>query len=178
MMGGESLEDRGLIPRLFSTMFKRIHANTATNKNITYRVEVSFLEIYLERVQDMLRADINSTKYLKVREHKALGPYVENLRKVAVESAADIQALLDQGHAARHVAATKLNSASSRSHAVFTITLTEVYNDPELELTAEKVAKIDLVDLAGSERATSTGNTGQRLREGALINKSLTVLGR
>ena len=83
-----------------------------------------------------------------------------------------------EGHAARHVAATKLNSASSRSHAVFTITLTEVYNDPELELTAEKVAKIDLVDLAGSERATSTGNTGQRLREGALINKSLTVLGR
>ena len=98
-------------------------------------------------------------------------------RKVAVESAGDIQALLDQGHNARHVAATKLNSASSRSHAVFTITLTEVYRDPDADLTAEKVSKIDLVDLAGSERATSTGNTGQRLREGALINKSLTVLG-
>ena len=80
-MGGESLEDRGLIPRLFSTMFKRIHANTATNKNITYRVEVSFLEIYLERVQDMLRADINATKYLKVREHKALGPSALHARR-------------------------------------------------------------------------------------------------
>jgi hypothetical protein len=103
--------------------------------------------------------------------------YVDGLSKIAVESADDLNALLAQGTATRHVAATKMNATSSRSHAVFTVTLTEVFTDKETQIAGEKVSKIDLVDLAGSERASSTGNTGVRLKEGGLINKSLTVLG-
>ncbi|VDK30155.1 unnamed protein product [Gongylonema pulchrum] len=70
-----------------------------------------------------------------------------------------------------------MNSTSSRSHAVFTIVLSQHKHDPEADLDCEKVSKISLVDLAGSERATSTGAEGQRLKEGANINKSLTTLG-
>ncbi|KAI7044899.1 kinesin family protein, partial [Hortaea werneckii] len=71
-----------------------------------------------------------------------------------------------------------MNETSSRSHAVFTLTLTQKRHDAETKLDTEKVAKISLVDLAGSERATSTGATGARLKEGAEINRSLSTLGR
>lgn len=71
-----------------------------------------------------------------------------------------------------------MNETSSRSHAVFTLLLTQKRHDPTTNMTGEKVSRISLVDLAGSERANSTGATGTRLKEGALINKSLTTLGR
>lgn len=79
---------------------------------------------------------------------------------------------------ARTVAATNMNETSSRSHAVFTLLLTQRRLDTETGMAGEKVSRISLVDLAGSERANSTGATGVRLKEGALINKSLTTLGR
>jgi kinesin family protein 1 len=71
-----------------------------------------------------------------------------------------------------------MNETSSRSHAVFTLLLTSKRLDPTTKLLGEKVSRISLIDLAGSERANSTGATGTRLKEGALINKSLTTLGR
>src|SRR3978361_1747613 len=85
---------------------------------------------------------------------------------------------MDEGNKARTVAATNMNETSSRSHAVFTLTLTQKRRDVETNMSMEKVAKISLVDLAGSERATSTGATGARLKEGAEINRSLSTLGR
>ncbi|RCN28550.1 kinesin motor domain protein, partial [Ancylostoma caninum] len=96
---------------------------------------------------------------------------------MAVCSYQDICNLMDEGNKARTVAATNMNSTSSRSHAVFTIVLTQKRHCPDANLDTEKVSKISLVDLAGSERATSTGAEGQRLKEGANINKSLTTLG-
>ena len=83
-----------------------------------------------------------------------------------------------RGNKARTVAATNMNETSSRSHAVFTLTLSQKRHDVETNMDTEKVAKISLVDLAGSERATSTGATGARLKEGAEINRSLSTLGR
>lgn len=79
---------------------------------------------------------------------------------------------------ARTVAATNMNETSSRSHAVFTLLLTQKRHDSTTNMVGEKVSRISLVDLAGSERANATGATGTRLKEGALINKSLTTLGR
>lgn len=79
---------------------------------------------------------------------------------------------------ARTVAATQMNETSSRSHAVFTLLLTQKRLDPSTAMVGEKVSRISLVDLAGSERANNTGATGTRLKEGAQINKSLTTLGR
>lgn len=78
----------------------------------------------------------------------------------------------------RTVAATNMNETSSRSHAVFTIILTQLKEDEPTGLSSEKVSKISLVDLAGSERADATGAQGTRLKEGANINKSLTTLGK
>ncbi|EPB70512.1 kinesin motor domain protein [Ancylostoma ceylanicum] len=133
------------------------------------------MEIYCERVKDLLNP--NSGGNLRVREHPLLGPYVDDLTKMAVCSYQDICHLMDEGNKARTVAATNMNSTSSRSHAVFTIVLTQKRHCPDANLDTEKVSKISLVDLAGSERATSTGAEGQRLKEGANINKSLTTLG-
>lgn len=81
------------------------------------------------------------------------------------------------GNRVRTVAATNMNSESSRSHAVFTILLTQVVEDLASGVRGEKVSKMSLVDLAGSERAAKTGAEGDRLKEGSNINKSLTTLG-
>uniref|UniRef100_A0A8B9CK72 plus-end-directed kinesin ATPase n=3 Tax=Anser TaxID=8842 RepID=A0A8B9CK72_9AVES len=137
---------------------------------------VSYMEIYCERVRDLLNPKNKGN--LRVREHPLLGPYVEDLSKLAVTSYTDIADLMDAGNKARTVAATNMNETSSRSHAVFTIVFTQKKHDAETDLSTEKVSKISLVDLAGSERADSTGAKGTRLKEGANINKSLTTLGK
>uniref|UniRef100_A0A1I8FXD9 Kinesin motor domain-containing protein n=1 Tax=Macrostomum lignano TaxID=282301 RepID=A0A1I8FXD9_9PLAT len=89
----------------------------------------------------------------------------------------DIDSLMNEGNKSRTVAATNMNNESSRSHAVFNITLTQTVSDCQLDVQGEKVSKLSLVDLAGSERAVKTGAVGDRLREGSNINKSLTTLG-
>lgn len=168
-------EEAGVIPRICRNMFERI-ADLQKDKNLTYTVEVSYLEIYNERVRDLLNPTTKGN--LKVREHPSTGPYVEDLAKLVVRSFPEIQHLMDEGNKARTVAATNMNETSSRSHAVFTLTVTQKRHDEETRMDTEKVAKISLVDLAGSERATSTGATGARLKEGAEINRSLSTLGR
>ena len=168
-------EEAGVIPKICQNMFERITA-FQKDKNLTYTVEVSYLEIYNERVRDLLNPATKGN--LKVREHPSTGPYVEDLAKLAVRSFQEIEHLMDEGNKARTVAATSMNETSSRSHAVFTLTVTQKRHDVETRMDTEKVAKISLVDLAGSERATSTGATGARLKEGAEINRSLSTLGR
>lgn len=168
-------EEAGVIPRICEDMFRRI-TETQNDQNLTYTVEVSYLEIYNERVRDLLNPATKGN--LKVREHPSTGPYVEDLAKLVVRSFQEIQHLMDEGNKARTVAATSMNETSSRSHAVFTLTVTQKRHDVETQMDTERVAKISLVDLAGSERATSTGATGARLKEGAEINRSLSTLGR
>ncbi|XP_027446160.1 kinesin-like protein KIF1A isoform X20 [Zalophus californianus] len=174
MMGKQEKEQQGIIPQLCEDLFSRI--NDTTNDNMSYSVEVSYMEIYCERVRDLLNPKNKGN--LRVREHPLLGPYVEDLSKLAVTSYNDIQDLMDSGNKARTVAATNMNETSSRSHAVFNIIFTQKRHDAETNITTEKVSKISLVDLAGSERADSTGAKGTRLKEGANINKSLTTLGK
>ena len=168
-------KEYGVIPRICQTMFERIAA-VQKDHHMNCTVEVSYIEIYNERVRDLLNPSNKGN--LKVREHPSTGPYVEDLAKLVVRSFAEIENLMDEGNKARTVAATNMNESSSRSHAVFTLTLTQKRHDSETSLDTEKVAKISLVDLAGSERATSTGATGARLKEGAEINRSLSTLGR
>lgn len=168
-------EETGIIPRICKVMFDKIES-AQSDPNVKCTVEVSYLEIYNEKVRDLLNPA--SKGNLKVREHPSTGPYVEDLAKLAVQSFPEIENLMDEGNKARTVAATNMNETSSRSHAVFTLTLTQKRHDTETNMDSEKVAKISLVDLAGSERATSTGATGARLKEGAEINRSLSTLGR
>ncbi|XP_042853440.1 kinesin-like protein KIF1B isoform X2 [Panthera tigris] len=174
MMGKQEESQAGIIPQLCEELFEKINDNC--NEEMSYSVEVSYMEIYCERVRDLLNP--KNKGHLRVREHPLLGPYVEDLSKLAVTSYTDIADLMDAGNKARTVAATNMNETSSRSHAVFTIVFTQKKHDTETNLSTEKVSKISLVDLAGSERADSTGAKGTRLKEGANINKSLTTLGK
>ena len=166
----------GIIPMICQEMFNKIDSIQDGDKTTKCTVEVSYLEIYNERVRDLLNPSTKGN--LKVREHPSTGPYVEDLAKLVVGSFQEIENLMDEGNKARTVAATNMNETSSRSHAVFTLMLTQKKFDVETKMEMEKVAKISLVDLAGSERATSTGATGARLKEGAEINRSLSTLGR
>ncbi|XP_068427424.1 kinesin-like protein KIF1A isoform X3 [Clinocottus analis] len=175
MMGRQEQEEQGIIPLLCEDLFTKIHGSNNDN-NMSYSVEVSYMEIYCERVRDLLNPKNKGN--LRVREHPLMGPYVEDLSKLAVTSFNDIQDLMESGNKARTVAATNMNETSSRSHAVFNIIFTQKKHDMDSENTSEKVSKISLVDLAGSERADSTGAKGTRLKEGANINKSLTTLGK
>ncbi|XP_034663920.1 kinesin-like protein Klp98A isoform X4 [Drosophila subobscura] len=162
----------GLIPRICEELFNRMRVGQESGTG--YRTHASYLEIYNERVKDLLAAQ--STGHgLRVREHRSLGPYVENLSQHAVSDFDEIQECIARGNAQRTTASTNMNDTSSRSHAIFTITFVQAVfmND----MPSETVSKIHLVDLAGSERANATGATGQRLKEGAHINKSLVTLG-
>uniref|UniRef100_A0A8C9WR85 Kinesin family member 13B n=1 Tax=Scleropages formosus TaxID=113540 RepID=A0A8C9WR85_SCLFO len=158
MMG--SADQPGLIPRLCSALFERTELEQREGESFT--VEVSYMEIYNEKVRDLLDPK-GSRQALRVREHNVLGPYVDGLSRLAVTSYKDIESLMSEGNKSRTVAATNMNEESSRSHAVFNIILSHT--------------KLSLVDLAGSERAAKTGAAGERLKEGSNINKSLTTLG-
>nr|CCA16082.1 kinesinlike protein putative [Albugo laibachii Nc14] len=183
MMG--SSEDLGIVPRMYEDLFDRIReassafeeASSLTSSiSIQYLVTVSYLEIYNEVLKDLLSP---SVKMLKIREHPDLGIYVDNLAELVVKEPNDVARLLQQGNRVRQVAATQMNEQSSRSHSCFTIKVlskkAETANGISKETTM--TAKINLVDLAGSERASKTGASGDRLKEGAAINKSLSALG-
>lgn len=172
MMG--TADQPGLIPRLCSALFDRTQKEET--EELSFKVEVSYMEIYNEKVRDLLDPK-GSRQSLKVREHKVLGPYVDGLSKLAVACYKDIESLMSEGNKSRTVAATNMNEESSRSHAVFNIILTHTLTDVQSATSGEKVSKLSLVDLAGSERATKTGAAGERLKEGSNINKSLTTLG-
>ncbi|XP_032591279.1 kinesin-like protein KIF13A isoform X2 [Drosophila grimshawi] len=172
MMGSQ--ENKGIIPRLCDKLFSAI-ANKSTPE-LLYKVEVSYMEIYNEKVHDLLDPKPNKQS-LKVREHNVLGPYVDGLSQLAVASYQDIDNLMTEGNKSRTVAATNMNAESSRSHAVFSVVLTQILTDQTTGVSGEKVSRMSLVDLAGSERAVKTGAVGDRLKEGSNINKSLTTLG-
>ncbi|XP_017958970.1 kinesin-like protein KIF13A isoform X3 [Drosophila navojoa] len=172
MMGSQ--ENKGIIPRLCDKLFSAI-ANKSTPE-LMYKVEVSYMEIYNEKVHDLLDPKPNKQS-LKVREHNVMGPYVDGLSQLAVTSYQDIDNLMTEGNKSRTVAATNMNAESSRSHAVFSVVLTQILTDQTTGVSGEKVSRMSLVDLAGSERAVKTGAVGDRLKEGSNINKSLTTLG-
>ncbi|KAF4083998.1 hypothetical protein AMELA_G00123810 [Ameiurus melas] len=170
MMGNP--DSIGLTPRICQGLF-RSGIDSPDGQNC--RVEVSFLEIYNERVRDLLRGpDQKKPAALRVREHPEKGPYVQGLTQHVVEDNKQATDLLEEGIANRITAATHIHDASSRSHAIFSIQYTQAIL--ENNLPSEIVSKINLVDLAGSERA-DPNYCRDRITEGANINKSLVTLG-
>lgn len=172
MTGTNAPGDQGIIPTICAQLFARIAEEPSAAMSCS--VEVSYLEIYAEKVRDLLSS--NNKFHLRVREHPVTGPYVEDLVRLATSNYAQVQQLLSEGNARRSVARTNMNEASSRSHAVFSLILTQRQHLAGLD--TEKVSKISLVDLAGSESVAKSGATGVRLKEGAEINRSLSTLGR
>ncbi|XP_063765106.1 stAR-related lipid transfer protein 9 isoform X2 [Eleginops maclovinus] len=163
----------GLTPRICQGLFRS--GDTFPDEQNSSRVEISFLEIYNERVRDLLRGGEQKKRAsLRVREHPEKGPYVQDLSQHVVSDCKQAMDLLEEGISNRMTAATHNHDASSRSHAIFTIQYTKAIL--ENNLPSETVSKINLVDLAGSERA-DPHYCRDRLTEGSNINKSLVTLG-
>lgn len=178
-MIGESGDDQGLIPRICRQLLSS--SSETIDHVVSCKYEVSYVEIYMEKVNDLLldtKSDQAATGIgLRVREHPESGPFVEGCRVETIDDYQGISRLMNIGKKRRKTASTDMNEHSSRSHAIFILTLTQ-----DRVLPGGKkyvvVSKVNLVDLAGSENARLAGSTGEQLKEGAAINKSLLTLGR
>ncbi|RCV14201.1 hypothetical protein SETIT_2G406300v2 [Setaria italica] len=173
-LGNELSKDSGLTPRIFEYLFARINEEEELRREekLKYICKCSFLEIYNEQITDLLEP---SSTNLQIREDIKKGVYVENLMECYVSSVEDVMLLLLQGVANRKMAATNMNSESSRSHSVFTCVIESRWESDSM--THLRFGRLNLVDLAGSERQKSSGAEGERLKEAANINRSLSTLG-
>lgn len=169
MMGSDIDDDnqRGIIPRIVEQMFACIDLSP---RNIEYTVRVSYMEIYMEKIRDLLMPQNDN---LPVHEEKSRGVYVKGLLEIYVSSVQEVYEVMRRGGAARATAATNMNQESSRSHSIFVITITQ----KNVETGSAKSGQLFLVDLAGSEKVGKTGASGQTLEEAKKINKSLSALG-
>lgn len=169
MMGSDidDPETKGIIPRIVEQIFASILASPG---NIEYTVRVSYMEIYMERIRDLLQPQNDN---LPVHEEKSRGVYVKGLLEIYVSSVQEVYEVMRRGGTARAVAATNMNQESSRSHSIFVVTITQ----KNVETGSAKSGQLFLVDLAGSEKVGKTGASGQTLEEAKKINKSLSALG-
>uniref|UniRef100_A0A3P9JEB2 Kinesin-like protein KIF14 n=1 Tax=Oryzias latipes TaxID=8090 RepID=A0A3P9JEB2_ORYLA len=179
MMGFEG--EAGVTPRFCQDLFSKLAS--LENVEVKYHVEMSYFEVYNEKIHDLLVTRDEPTQRrmpLRVREHPVHGPYVADLSANVVSSFGDIKGWLELGNKQRATAATGMNDKSSRSHSVFTLVMTQTKTESvEGEEHDHSItSRINLVDLAGSERCNSAQTSGDRLREGASINKSLLTLGK
>lgn len=169
MMGGDIDNEvlKGIIPRIVEQIFASILISPG---NIEYTVRVSYMEIYMERIRDLLNP---ANDNLPVHEEKNRGVYVKGLLEIYVSSVQEVYEVMRRGGSARAVAATNMNQESSRSHSIFVIQI----NQKNVETGSQKAGYLYLVDLAGSEKVGKTGASGQTLEEAKKINKSLSALG-
>ncbi|XP_031836238.1 kinesin-like protein 68D [Nomia melanderi] len=159
---------RGVIPRSFEHIFNHI----GRSENMQYLVRASYLEIYQEEIRDLLQSD-QSLRF-ELKEKPDTGVFVKDLSTSVCKSAAEIQQLMNTGNQNRTIGATNMNEHSSRSHAIFLITIEMGSID---DTGGIRVGRLNLVDLAGSERQSKTGASGERLKEASKINLSLSALG-
>ena len=169
MMGADidDEEQRGIIPRIVEQIFVSI---ARSPQNIEYAIRVSYMEIYMEKIRDLLAPHNDN---LPIHEEKLRGVYVKGLLEIYVGSIQEVYTVMRKGGAARATAATNMNQESSRSHSIFVITITQ----KNMETGSAKSGQLFLVDLAGSEKVGKTGASGQTLEEAKKINKSLSALG-
>ncbi|XP_049714360.1 kinesin-like protein KIF14 isoform X1 [Elephas maximus indicus] len=174
-------EEPGIIPRFCQDLFAQV-AKKRTQE-VSYHLEMSFFEVYNEKIHDLLvcKGENGQRKQpLRLREHPISGPYVEALSMNVVSSYSDIQSWLELGNKQRATAATGMNDKSSRSHSVFTLVMTQTKTElVEGEEHDHRItSRMNLIDLAGSERCSAAHTSGDRLKEGVSINKSLLTLGK
>jgi len=171
-MEGASIHDdqlRGVIPRTASALFEAI---AAADESIEFVVKVSYVEIYCEKIRDLLD-EYRSKVNLPIREDKQRGIYISGVTEQYITGPEELLSTMASGASNRAVAATGMNSGSSRSHSVFTVEITST----NTESNSTKTGKMVLVDLAGSEMVRKTNATGTQLEEAKNINKSLSALG-
>ncbi|XP_050369605.1 kinesin-like protein KIN-8B [Argentina anserina] len=166
MVGTQS--DPGLMVLSLHTIFDLIKKDKCADE---YEVTCSYLEVYNEVIYDLLE---KSSGHLELREDPVQGIIVAGLRCIKVQSADKILELLNMGNSRRKTESTEANATSSRSHAVLEIKIKRKQKNKYRNQIMR--GKLALVDLAGSERASETNNGGQKLRDGANINRSLLAL--
>ncbi|KAF1625354.1 Kinesin-like protein KIF27, partial [Eudyptes filholi] len=171
--------EKGIIPRAIQELFQHI----SENRNIDFYVKVSYIEVYKEELRDLLELE-TSVKELHIREDEKGNTVIVGAKEFQVECADEVISLLESGNAARHTGTTQMNEHSSRSHAIFTISICQKQpaesqkNTDAAQDSVQMIAsKFHFVDLAGSERVTKTGNTGERFKESIQINSGLLALG-
>uniref|UniRef100_A0A7R9Y9N5 Kinesin motor domain-containing protein n=1 Tax=Pinguiococcus pyrenoidosus TaxID=172671 RepID=A0A7R9Y9N5_9STRA len=172
-MMGASGDQAGVIPRIVHAVFDHISEAPATAE---FTVRASFVELYLERIQDLLSPDAgveggSRGSGLKIREHGSKGVFIEGVTEEYASSPQDLLELMHEGSQNRAVAATRMNADSSRSHSIFILTV------EHFEENVSKTGRMYLVDLAGSELLSKTQASGQTLKEAQMINRSLSALG-
>ncbi len=160
-------ENPGIIPLAISEIFRRIEGM----QNREFLLRIGYMEIYNERIYDLL--DINKVEITKIREVSAGEVHVPHTEMI-VSTEESIMKAYEKGNRVRRTGETGMNDQSSRSHSIFQIVIESKEIDSEDEVV--QVSTLNLVDLAGSERADQTGASGERLREGGHINKSLLAL--
>lgn len=173
--GMDGNDVQGIIPRIAAELFSGLRSKREKDASCSYRVEVSYYEIYNERVFDLIKPQRNSE--LKIRHNRTTGPYVEGLTSKIVSQEEDIARVLRKGIQERHTAQTMFNDRSSRSHSILSFSVVQLFLDTS-DGTCKMQSKLNLVDLAGSERAGAAGVDRPEYEEGVKINLSLTVLGR
>ncbi|KAM9341282.1 kinesin-like protein KIF15 [Symphorus nematophorus] len=178
MLGPSELDNftddlRGLIPRSFEYLFFLINREVEKpGQSKSFLCKCSFIEIYNEQIYDLLDT---ASASLFLRENIKKGLFVEGAVEKFVSSAAEAYQVLSMGWRNRRVASTSMNRESSRSHAVFTMTLES--KESINEVVNIRMSQLNLVDLAGSERQKDTHTEGSRLKEASSINRSLMCLG-
>ncbi|XP_070565342.1 kinesin-like protein KIF28P isoform X2 [Ptychodera flava] len=168
--------NKGVVPMVCDELFRGMNERQKSSEDADFQVTFSMIEIYNEQVRDLLNPKNNPKGGLKIREHQNKGFYVEMLKVVNVNSFSDIESRINEGTRNRTIAATNMNATSSRAHTIVSVTLVQKAKN-EAGQSMTKTSIINLVDLAGSERVEKTGATGDRLKEGSLINQSLSTLG-
>ncbi|KAG9510960.1 Kinesin-like protein KIF14, partial [Fragariocoptes setiger] len=169
-------DDPGLIKLFVMNLFDRIKRYSCAEIDTQFKIECSYYEIYNEKIHDLLGNDPKAV--LRVREHPTNGPYIVDLSTIQCTSYIDTLNWIKLGQKRRNQSATALNKNSSRSHTIFTLTITQ---DKQLdnEFKQSITSKVNIVDLAGSERShVVNGATPQRIKESVMINKSLLTLGK
>jgi hypothetical protein len=167
-MGNSPESTDGVIQFAVNDIFEKRKKCQQEGKQVT--IEVSYMEIYMEDCFDLL-SSLGEKKKVEVRENSRGETFVEGLTQRLVHSPAEFAACISHACKVRSVSKTAMNSHSSRSHAICTLTIRVVTEDDTI------IAKLNLVDLAGSERAKKTMATGDILQEGININKGLLALG-
>ncbi|NXH42751.1 KIF27 protein, partial [Dicaeum eximium] len=171
-----TVDERGIIPRAIQELFHHI----SEHRNTNFRVKVSYIEVYKEELRDLLDLE-TSVKELHIREDEKGNTVIVGAKEFQVECADEVISLLESGNAARHTGTTQMNEHSSRSHAIFTISIHQKQSaeyQKNTDAAQDSISsKFHFVDLAGSERVAKTGNTGERFKESIQINSGLLALG-
>ncbi|XP_041957219.1 kinesin-like protein KIN-14E [Alosa sapidissima] len=171
MVGDKHLKNPGIIPRTFNKIFDIIHENEA---KFDIKVSAYMLELYNERLQDLFVSPAEAfSKRIEMKKDKKGLVFAQGAETKQAASPSELFALFEQGCANRHIAATKMNVESSRSHLIIGI----MVENRNLTNGTVCYGKLSLVDLAGSERAAKTGAKDGQLKEANSINKSLSALG-